>query len=557
MKRAIILATVIVALSGAATWAADPKPKLSAPGSFPVVDRKVTITVAVPAPTDSTTILEENAFTRAYEAKTNIHIDWQLIPGANFKEKINLMLASGDLPDVIDTGVGAANRLDKMDEAQIGAQGLIIPLNKLIETQSVWFKKALAEQEGLREYITAPDGNIYALPNIADEYHTTYPQKLWINTAWLKKLGLEMPRTTEDLYKVLKAFKERDPNGNGKADEIPLSTCKAGSNVELDGFLMNPFTYSPGGDRLWIDGGKVTFSAATPGYKEGLKYIARLYREGLINRESFTQDQKTQVSVNESGDAPTIGAFPSLHLGYGANLTASPRWQQYDSVPPLVGPSGKAIATIQPYANKYITGMYSITSACKNPEVAFRLVDWMYSEEGTIAAMVGEEGKAWVKAKAGEKGLTGKQAKWTQLTLDTTKKENQNGAWGQLFPNYRPASYSVAWAFPQDPYDPTVSPMTGRMRVFYRATEAHEKVAQKVGAALPGLYYSAADIGDIALLKTTIKDYVDENLVRFVTGDKDVDKDWDAYISQLKKLGLDRYLGIIQRNYDGQYGKKK
>jgi putative aldouronate transport system substrate-binding protein len=554
--RRMIAAAAIAVLAVGTVWSADQKVKVTAPGTFPIVDRKVTITIATPAPTDATVILSENAFTKAYEAKTNIHVEWQLIPSANFKEKINLMLAAGDLPDVICTGVGATNRFDKMEEAQIGAQGLIIPLNKLIDSQSVWFKKALAEQEGLKSYITAPDGNIYALPNIADEYHTTYPQKLWINTAWLKKLGLKMPSTTEEFYQVLKAFKERDPNGNGKADEIPFSTCKAGSNVELDGFLMTPFAYNPGGDRLWVSNGKVTFSAATPGYKDGLKYIARLYKEGLINLESFTQDQKTQVNSNEAGDAPTIGSFPSLHLGYGANLTASPRWQQYDSVPPLAGPSGKAIAVIQPYANKYVTGMYSITRDCKNPEAAFRFVDWMYSEEGTIAAMVGEENKAWVKAKPGEKGLTGKQSRWTQLTVDITKKENQNGTWGQLFPNYRPASYSTAWSFPQDPYDPTVSPMTGRMRVFYKATEAHEKVAQKVSAALPGLYYSSGDIGDIALLKTTIKDFVDESLVRFVTGNKDIDKEWGAYLAQLDKLGLQRYLEIIQRNYDRQYGKK-
>ncbi len=71
---------------------------------------------------------------------------------------------------------------------------------------------------------TAPDGHIYALPQWADCYHCTYPDKLWINSTWLKKLGLQVPKTTEDLRNVLLAFKTKDPNGNGKADEIPMTT---------------------------------------------------------------------------------------------------------------------------------------------------------------------------------------------------------------------------------------------------------------------------------------------------------------------------------------------
>lgn len=77
--------------------------------------------------------------------------------------------------------------------------------------------------------ITAPDGNIYALPSINDCYHCSMAQKMWIYKPWLDKLGLDVPTTTDELYTVLKAFKDKDPNGNGKADEVPLTGAPRGS----------------------------------------------------------------------------------------------------------------------------------------------------------------------------------------------------------------------------------------------------------------------------------------------------------------------------------------
>ena len=112
-----------------------------------------------------------------------------------------------------------------------------------LDTVSVGYKQAFEEIDGLKEYITTPDGNIYSLPNIDGSLHVQYNMKLWINTQWLDNLGLDMPTTTEEFYEVMKAFKEKDANGNGDPnDEIPLSTVTSGAGTQLDGFLMNPST---------------------------------------------------------------------------------------------------------------------------------------------------------------------------------------------------------------------------------------------------------------------------------------------------------------------------
>jgi putative aldouronate transport system substrate-binding protein len=527
---------------------------ISAPGTFPIAKEKINITVMTPAGSDPSNTLETNAFTKELEEKTNIHINWEFVQ-SNFKEKMNLAFASNELPDIIDTGVGAVNRMDKTTESQLGSQGLIIPIEKIIDSQAVNFKKILKDDPVLEKYMTTPDNHIYTLPMLNDGYHINYPNKMWINTTWLKNLGLEMPKTTDDFKKVLKAFKDNDPNKNGKKDEIALSTVKAGANVSLDGFLMNAFTYSPAGtDRLYVDNGKITLAAVQDGYKQGLIYLNDLYKEGLINPESFTQDQTHQVNSNESGEVSTLGAFPALHIGYGCNLKASNKWHEYNSVPPLKGPNGVQNSSYDEYG-KYTTGMIAITKSCKNPEAVIKMIDYLYSTEGTLRSNVGREGVEWSKAATGDKDYNGEQAKYKANSVDTTKPENMNVAWGQSFPFYAPKEYQFSFAAPQNPYAADVDPMVGRMGIFFKATKEHEQYKPKEGTVLPSLYYSQSEVDEIGRMKTTINDYINESFIKFISGASDINKDWDAYKKQLENLGLQKYLGTVQGAYDKQYKK--
>ena len=87
---------------------------------------------------------------------------------------------------------------------------------------------------------------------------------------------------------MLTAFKTQDPNGNGKADEVPFTGATTGWNTTLDGYLMNPFEYNDARDRLYLDGGNVVAAFTTDGWRDGLRYMSRLYDEGLIDQEGFT-----------------------------------------------------------------------------------------------------------------------------------------------------------------------------------------------------------------------------------------------------------------------------
>lgn len=128
------------------------------------------------------------------------------------------MLASGDLPEII---IGCNIRLDQLQI--LANQGLLLPLDDYIEKYGVDSDQVYTAYPQIKDLITMLDGKIYGLPHVNDCYHCSMAQKMWVYQPWLDKLGLEVPTTTEEFYQMLKAFKEQDPNGNGEADEIPLS----------------------------------------------------------------------------------------------------------------------------------------------------------------------------------------------------------------------------------------------------------------------------------------------------------------------------------------------
>ena len=96
---------------------------------------------------------------------------------------------------------------------------------------------------------------------------------MWINKTWLENLGLEMPTTTEEFENVLKAFKDQDPNGNGVADETPLSGSITGWNTGVENPLLCAFLYNDGSSssyRVNLEDGKVSFAPSMDKFKEGL-----------------------------------------------------------------------------------------------------------------------------------------------------------------------------------------------------------------------------------------------------------------------------------------------
>ncbi|WP_158560977.1 extracellular solute-binding protein, partial [Paenibacillus contaminans] len=227
-----------------------------------------------------------------------------------------------------------------------------------------------------------------SLPQITDYLAPRIGAKPFINKKWLDQLKLPIPATTEELYQTLKAFKEKDPNGNGKADELGWSGDK--TFLLFDGLRGAWGLGNAGGKNASIDigpDGKIRFYTIDPKYKDLLEYMNRLYKEGLIDKEVFTQETPQFLAKAVEGMVGTMHpSSPSV---------AGPSYQDdYVSLPALKGPDGDHLySQVSPLTAS--TGTFAITKANKHPEATIRWVDYFYGEEGSKFFRMGIEGETY------------------------------------------------------------------------------------------------------------------------------------------------------------------
>jgi putative aldouronate transport system substrate-binding protein len=535
LKAAVCLALSLVFLSPAFAGgqqdsggeAASASSGFNATG-FPIMDEKITLRVFAGQPA----YIENfgtNEFVKMYEEMTNVHIEWEAVPSASLIEKKNLVFASGDFP-----GVFLGANLTQDEDMLYGSQGVLIPLNDLIDKYSVHVKNAFAEQPWSRPVITTPDGNIYSLPQIGKAYHTLYPRKFWINRVWLDNLGLDIPKTTDDLYRVLKAFKEGDPNGNGKADEYPLSAETAETHFS---FIMSAFILTDPKHYLIVEDGKADLCADQPAYRDGLRFLSKLYAEGLLDVEAFTRDRDQLRQIAQNADAALLGSFPTLSFGAITGIIGtSKNAEEYTWVPPLTGPNGVQSAVYEPF--QYINGKFAITTECEYPEAAVRWVDYGFSEEGWIRIKFGREGTEWVAAEAGALGTRGAPAKYKFPENLRQQAKLQNAHIRHVFPVYQ------TWAMHES------FKATGKEteQVLIRATEEYE--GNERAEIYPPVYLTKDQVGEIVHIKTALTDAITEYRARFIVGDMDIEEDWDQYVKDLGNMGRDRYVEIYQEALD-------
>ena len=184
-------------------------------------EERPTITVAVQM-NEKGEYSDNNYAIKYIEDNTGVNIEFVQLPSdkGDADTKLNLMLSSGDYPDVICYG------MNKQKMVKFAKEGIFVPINELIDQYGDNIKRLFEARPQYEQLSYAPDGNIYGFVTANECYHCQAYPKLWYNTEWLESLGLKEPETTEELKEVLLAVKNSDYNGNGKADEIPLSGSK-------------------------------------------------------------------------------------------------------------------------------------------------------------------------------------------------------------------------------------------------------------------------------------------------------------------------------------------
>ena len=272
---------------------------------LPIVDKPVTLEVLTTRWGSMGDSFTQNQWLIDLEKKTNVHIEWQVYSLNDWGEQKAILLASGELPEVI---IGS-NTFDDTDI--INNSSMFLDLTDLIKNYMPNLTKAMETIPALRSVSTFLDGKIYSLPKNLPCRPKTCNQPI-INKKWLDNLGLKEPSNIEELYEVLKAFKEKDANGNGDPnDEFPICGAK-GLNMDL----LNPFgiTDLNGTHMMIMDDGSLVYYPISQQYKEGIKWLHKLYTEGIIDPESFTQDATMQDGKRKNDAASLVGFDMHGHL---------------------------------------------------------------------------------------------------------------------------------------------------------------------------------------------------------------------------------------------------
>jgi len=510
-------------------------------GEFPIVNEEITLRFIVPQDTNIENY-DTNYYTNWLEEKSGINLEFDVIPSADMAQKVQLQLASfTDLPDAI-IGVGRVGSpiFNTTNIVKYGSEGQLIPLNDLIDTYGENTKALFAKyaDDKLEQIMTSADGNIYYMPGYGPAIVNRSSAVYWINKGWLDNLGLEAPSTTEELYDVLNAFKTQDPNGNGKADEIPLVGTTENFNASYSGYdyLLGSFLVNnTQNHRLTYDeNGQLQYAPISDEWREAMIYLNRLTTEGLFSPLTFTQDQTSlKQIVNDSNDI--CGGFVALGIGLVAQPNDQEILSRYVAVEPLEGPNGvQTSVLIIPTASANAV----ITSACEYPEAAFRLFDLMLGEEASTISRYGEKGVHWDDPDEGQ--LSRYDTPATMKILDSIWMTMQNTHWM----NYCPFVNDIhndgsAKVSDEDPE--TVNAVSSLKYMEYEPTNT-----------VPVLIYQLDEVETISEITTNLTEYMYETIAKFAVGEMDPNDDatWERYLAEFEVIGLPTFMDLSQAAFE-------
>jgi putative aldouronate transport system substrate-binding protein len=502
-------------------------------------------TINIFAPQDPLRNMATNAFSLALEKKFNVKFNWTTTTydSVSAKEKRNLALASGDFPDVFML-IPWVDQFSQIDLLKYGQQGAIVPLNDLIDQYAPNIKATLASNATFKSMTVAPDGKIWGLPQLNECYHCSYGNKMWINSSWLKKLNIAAPKTTDDFKNMLVTFQTKDANGDGKPDEV-LGGATMDYGTRPIPYLMNGFIYDDDRTYLILNSGKVDTVANKQGWKDGLTYIKSLYDAKVLDQSAFTNNSDAYSAEGNNANGEVLSAGAGMHPWIFVNCAdnAKPSYcKDYDPLPPLQGPNA-AFATYLP--NTVPGGSFVITNkASKEAQIAaIKIMDYMFTFEGSMAGQFGVKDVDWRDPKPGE--LANNQDVKPLYYVIPHPDTSDNNSWGagaqyDSYAAFRDAQVESADIYTADGYEHRLLLATN----LYKGKES------------PNLYpfwavWPDPTVADEqALLKQNINDYINSSALAFITGSKSLDKDWDAYVKGLTDLNLSHYLDLNQKQYD-------
>ena len=486
---------------------------------FPLAEKK-TLTGMISYPANTEPNPNNRTIFKRLQEKTNVEIEWMAIQGDQWGDKIALNMSN---PNLLTDFVFTANFSDN-DLLRYANYGAIIPLEEYIDTYmpNIW---ALPWIEQLGSDKTA----IQTVGDMA-----------FINKKWLDFLGLEIPETVDEFEQTLIAFRdhaaELQQQFGIEGSIIPMS-CIVNDGNQDPALLINGFGEGYGdcdqGRHIAVtDSKEVICTATQQGFRDGIEWLHKLYDEGLIDAEAFTQEWSTYVAKGKSG---RYGVCFSWDVGNIDNIV------DWVPLPALTADTRNITPENGSYTSGYDRGRCVVTAVATEPALVCAWLDQMYDPIQSPQNNWGTYGEddefdifEMGTNDAGEPML--KHAPLGDASpVEVREAESVNGPLAILDEYYGvyvtcpdDAQYRLDWI--KDTY-------TEDMHTEY---------------VYPNVFMSREDTDRLAVLTPDITSYINECRSRWVMNGC-TDSDWNEYINKLNAYGLEEYLTIFQKYLDSFY----
>lgn len=452
------------------------------------------------------------------EKNLNIKLNWQVMPYAGFEEALKIKLSAGvDMPDLFVTW--------GLSPEDLAKNGAVAALSDYFDTTMPNTKKAIENNPSLKSAVTSPDGKVYFLPSVDQP-----PKMGWlIRQDWLDKLQLKVPETMDEFYNVLVAFRDLDPNGNNKKDEVPA----AFNYLNYVWFyLMHAYGINTAlpWDFLGQDANGQFYTYLTrPEFKETMDFAGKLYKEKLMNQDILNVTAESYMKLITDNRVGVLfdGVSPDyLEKIKEANPGVDARWTLM--LPPA-GPRGDR--GMRSYSG--LDAEFFISKSSKNIEAVTRFVDYIFADpEGSTLVNWGIKGESY-EEEGGVKHLT-------DFVLN-----NPEG----LAPTDALRSLGAMPVLPKIVDQQMLAGVTEQQ---YRdhpwITEGLKKYAEAGVIREPEKRYrvTSEEADQIKDIHTQLETYINETLAKILVGNKSIDE-FDNFVNTLNDKGINKMVEIYQK----------
>ncbi len=457
-------------------------------------------------------------FFEGMEKLTGIRVEaQQFTTAAAWQAQKEAYLQGGDLPDALFKAQLSTAECMTMVDA-----GVIVDLKPYLETCMPNFSAMCEKNPAILDAITLPGGQIAALPYI-NELPTQ--NVMWVNNAFLSRLNLKAPTSREEFVQVLRAFKEKDANGNGNPnDEIPMAFL---GPFDLK-FLAHAFGLVANDYNIFADeSGTVRFMPLESEFPDFIRWCRELYAEGLLDRNGFaTADTMRTVTTDTNPQIYGVLLAPMITTILPASWIGD-----YQVLMPLAYEDRQIY---RDFGSGIIRGTFAVTSACRDVPGLLAWADALYTEEGSILASVGTKNVDYLVDGDGTWRLTESASQNSYHTVAATITSSA------AIPGFS------AQAFQSRFQDSKITSIIDQLEAF------------QAFCVLPFPYVNLTkeESESILSLQEKLGMLVDMRIAQWVLGEEEItDESFAQFRQDLNEAGLEAFLSFWQKIYDAQGGK--